>query len=297
MTTALLPRQPTPPLPPTLVSIAAFLGSFFPERNRDTPFFYHTPRGNVPASTPISNVVLSITPTTGVYSLLHQRSASPPLAFLHRPFTLERHKLPKKATVLSCHKGFDEVLTVGYNTILAARLGMDIDRNVCLQGYKGDRERRIGIVGPVNASVIDVLQRIRAEFGEWEGVYGTECHVQSDAGSQGTVKALAIMNAFHGEEVERVAQAAVEQGWAQDAAACLYLTGQAREPGLEAAMAKGMKVVCVGHRICEEWGIKYLASRLREEYPMLQVEEVFEDEEPPIKPFQSKGEIKKSAPD
>ena len=39
-----------------------------------------------------------------------------------------------------------------------------------------------------------------------------------------------------------------------------------------------MAVVCVGHRICEEWGIRHMARLLREEWPGLTVDEVLEDE-------------------
>jgi len=131
---------------------------------------------------PVSRVTLSITPTPGVYASLaaasqsgFARSAAAPLAFVHRPWALERWRVPRGTTVLSSHTGFDETLTVGWNVMLAGRLGVSVGETgiggrwdgdegeggmtdgvgkreegrecLCLKGYKGDEERRIGLVG------------------------------------------------------------------------------------------------------------------------------------------------------
>lgn len=63
----------------------------------------------------------------------------------------------------------------------------------------------------------------------------------------------------------------------------LYLTGQPREAGMAVAKEHGLQVVCVGHRAAEEWGIRYLARRLRADFPGVDVEEVYEEEEPRVK--------------
>lgn len=117
-------------------------------------------------TTPVSHITFSITPTPGVYTSLSTsqslfaRSAAP-VAFIHRPWSLERWKIPRGTTVLSSHTGFDEKLTVGWNVRLAERLGVDVGEGregaehaqgeasgcICLKGYKGDEERRIGLVG------------------------------------------------------------------------------------------------------------------------------------------------------
>jgi len=223
-------------------------------------------------------VVFSITPTEGVYTALNQHIKCPPLAFLHRPFNLERHRVRRGTTVLSSHVGFDEVLTVGWNTELASRLGVNVPLSECLQGYKGDPERRIGLVGPVNSSAQDLVQRIKGQFSDVEAVFGVDPYVVQP------IKVVAIMNAFHPEEVDRVLAAAHERGWINDPAdgsQILYLTGAVREPGLVASQEKGFKVVCVGHRPCEEWGIAYLADRVRSQWPLLHVVEIYEDEPPP----------------
>ena len=145
-------------------------------------------------------------------------------------------------------------------------------------------------------SISDAIKR---EFGQWDAVYGVDVESKEDMAQP--VSVVAIMNAFHPEEVQRVAEAALSKGWISDindGSSIVYLTGQAREPGLLAAQEKNMKVFCVGHRSCEEWGIRYLASELRREFPMVDVCEVYEDEEPrpPREPKKPKPDLKRNVP-
>jgi hypothetical protein len=146
--------------------------------------------------------------------------------------------------------------------------------------------------------VEDVKGRIVREFGdlkgegEWFGFDGVQRKFGGDEGAttdneiseSGKITSIACMNAFHPAEVERVAAAAVEAGLAtslDDCSGLLYLTGAANEEGVEAALAKRMKVVCVGHRLCEVWGIAYLADRVRERWPGVEVQVVDEEEAKP----------------
>ena len=296
-------NQPAPPrLLPTVLDAAKFLSSFFPIRARDVPWIYHEPRGAryAPDLTPVARVVCSITPTPGVYARMRLgRGTPPPLVFLHRPFTLDRRQVPRGTSVLSSHVGFDEVLTVGWNEVLADRLGMYVgDHAVCLQGYKGDPDRRIGIVAAFRepTTLNSISEKIKHEFGRWDAVYGAD--VDNSIDMEQAVQVVAIMNAFHPEEVERVLEAAVSKGWISDlndGSSIVYLTGQAREPGLIAAQEKKLKVFCVGHRSAEEWGIRYLASELRRVFPMVDVQEVYEDEEP-REPRKPKPDLKRNVP-
>lgn len=300
------PLAPTPlAILPTLATLSSFIQAFFPIRTGDVNFLYHTPRPLVdPATMPVRRVVLSITPTPGVYAALSRPEVSCSLAFLHRPWQLDRRRVPRGVTVLSSHKGFDEVLTVGANFALAERLGMKVDGGEgVVQGYKGDPDRRIGIVAEVGDAVgwPEMKERVLGEFGgqgEVEGCFGFDAEeswpaegggvkLQPNGDAGDACKAVAIMNAFHPEEVDRVIAMAQDQGIVSDCKDCedctqlLYLTGAVREPGLVYAREKRMKVICVGHKVCELWGIRYLAQRIREEYPALEVIEVDEEEEPP----------------
>ncbi|OBW66354.1 MAG: Glycoside hydrolase [Aureobasidium pullulans] len=297
--------QPAPPrVLPTVLQASQFLASFFPIRPRDVPWLYHEPRNPrySPDTAPVARIVCSITPTAGIYTAMHAARTPPPLVFLHRPFTLDRKRVPRNTNVLSSHVGFDEVLTTGWNEALAGRLGLYTgDDAVCIQGYKGDPDRRIGLVAAsrITTKLGSISDAIKREFGQWDAVYGVDVESKEDMAQP--VFVVAIMNAFHPEEVQRVAEAALSKGWISDiddGSSIVYLTGQAREPGLLAAQEKKMKVFCVGHRSCEEWGIGYLASELRREFPMVDVCEVYEDEEPraPREPKKTKPDLKRNVP-
>ena len=261
-------------------------------KENDMPRLYHVPRNPQynPETAVVEQIVLSVTQTAGVYSLIGYPcldakkpdvptslpQSRPPrtVCFLHRPFTLDRRKVRRGTLVLSSHTSFDGVLTVGWNGVLAERLGINVDESVCIQGYKGDSERKIGIVGQVSVYRDTLSSHIQGEF------LGTELLHE---GVSSEIRVIAIMNAFHENEVLRALEIAQQRDWiAQDTCTpgqhLLYLTGQPRLGGLEAAKALGMTVVCVGHRQAEEWDIRYMAAQLRAAYLAVKVEEVYEEE-------------------
>ena len=155
----------------------------------------------------------------------------------------------------------------------------------CVQGYKGDATRKIGIVGLVSTPRQTILQRIQSEFGQTELI---------QEGRSDEIRVVAIMNAFNEEEVRRVLDMAQERGWVPDASVeargqhVLYLTGQPRESGMLAATALGLTVACVGHKTTEEWGIRFMAAALRAAFPDVPVEEVYEEEIPVPRPAKQK---------
>ncbi|KAF2109216.1 hypothetical protein BDV96DRAFT_503211 [Lophiotrema nucula] len=276
---------------PTHAAVTGHVSTLLPPKTNDVSRIYHVPRH--PHYDPIRSladkIILSVTPTSGVYKEIGYLEAhepqsvingapsarSPPrvACFLHRPFTLDRRRVRKGTLVLSSHTSFDEVLTVGWNTAFAAGLGMNVAESICIQGYKGDSERKIGIVGRVSMQQTALLRHIQQEFGTIEYIKES---VSED------LRVVAIMNAFRAEEVERVFEAAQQQGWISPERGgidMLYLTGQPRESGLAAATALGIAVACVGHRAAEEWGIRYMAASLRSAFPRVEVKEIYEEEE------------------
>jgi putative NIF3 family GTP cyclohydrolase 1 type 2 len=283
---------------PTHADVTRLIATLLPPKDNDVPRLYHVPRNPRydAESAVVEQIVLSVTPTPGVYSLigyvpdgivtdtllapsLTRLRLPRTLCFLHRPFNLNRRNVRRGTLVMSSHTSFDELLTVGWNTALAERLGMDVSDALCVQGYKGDPERKIGIVGHVSMLRDLLLHRIQDEFGEMEVAHN---------GLSNEIRAVAIMNAFHEDEVHRVLEMALQRGWAvseDDAPGkhVLYLTGQARVGGLQAAKALGMTVACVGHRQAEDWGIRYLAAKLRETFPEVHIEDVYEEEEPRVR--------------
>ncbi|KAI9712789.1 MAG: hypothetical protein M1820_001411 [Bogoriella megaspora] len=280
------PPPSIPPLP-THHSLLTFLTHYLPPTSiPDIPLLYHTPRfpNYSPSTSSISHLLLALQPTPSLYTSLSRLHTA---AFLHRPFGLDRRAIHRGNLVLASHKAFDSALTVGYNVHLAERLGMDIIEergSLCVQGYKGDEERRIGIVGLVKTGVgfRGLVERIGGEFGGWEEVrWGGEGGLEVER-EGAEIRVLAIMNAFHREEVRWVIDMAVEAGWidgAEGGRRVLYLTGAARPYGLEAVREVGMTAVCVGHEACERWGIRFLAEKCRERWPGLDVKEIYEDPE------------------
>lgn len=51
----------------------------------------------------------------------------------------------------------------------------------------------------------------------------------------------------------------------------IYLTGQWRQPAQAAVSETGINVIAVGHRRCEEWGLRALAGVMRERWSKLEV--------------------------
>ena len=215
---------------------------------------------------------------------------------------LARARLPRGTTVWASHKAFDESLTVGCNIPLLERFGVNVRDAKLLVGYKGDEGRRIGAVGGfekrAGGNIEEVRRRVLREFGHVEGWFGFS---DEDSGTENVeekktveLTAIACINAFHPAEVDRVAAAAVDAGFAtslKDCSGVMYLTGAVREEGLQAALQKGMKVACVGHLACEIWGIAYLAERVRETWPDVRVEVVDEEEVKPIPRVKAKKEV------
>ncbi|EME45229.1 hypothetical protein DOTSEDRAFT_79295 [Dothistroma septosporum NZE10] len=273
----------------SVADLNAFIQAIFPIRLGDVPFLYHIPysRSFDAANFFVSSIVLSITPTAGFYASLHSGTK---IGFLHRPFNLDRREVPRLSTILANHKGFDEVLTVGNNVALAGRLGLDPRDAHIVQGYKGDPDRCIGLVGALrqHTQAAEVKSRVLHEFcGHFEGCFGfgDEDSAGEDEPScdDDVLHAIAIMNAFHPEEVDRVLEISQQNGLLAnktDAKGLLYVTGAVREPGLRYSRERGIKVICVGHRVCEEWGIRHMAERLRERFPGLRVDEIYDEEEP-----------------
>ena len=276
---------------PTHAVVTEHVSTLLPLKKNDVSRIYHVPRHPRydPTRSPVDKIILSVTPTSGVYEEIGHLKApasqssvdgAPParkpprvVCFLHRPFTLDRRRVRKGTLILASHTAFDEVLTVGWNTLFAAGLGMDLPQSICIQGYKGDPERKIGIVGRVSQQQVDLLRHIQQEFGPTEHFERSACN---------EIQVVAIMNAFRSEEVDRVLNVAQQQlclSPERGGAEILYLTGQPRESGLAAAKVHGMAVACVGHRAAEEWGIRCLAASLRSAFPKVEVKEIYEEEE------------------
>lgn len=271
---------------PTHAEFATFIETFLPPliNITEVQYLYHTPRHPLynPTKASFSRAVLSITPTPGFYAALNDTHVRPaPVSFLHRPWTLDRRSVRRGSMILASHQSFDTHLTVGWNTVLAERLNCNVGEAICLQGYKGNPDRKIGLIAQLKKpiSVASLASQIRQEFAGTGDLHGVSTAATTE------IHCLAIMNAFHADEVERVLAAVHEAGWSDkeaDGTQIMYLTGAAREYGLEAIAKHKMPAFCVGHRACEDWGIRFLAEETRRRWPEVQVIEVLEEEEQPL---------------
>ncbi len=280
----------------THATIRRFIDTILPPKANDVTRLYHVPRNPRydPQTAIADQIILSVAPTPSVYSFIGQSGFGvetesnapkfppgkhPPrtLCFLHRPFKLDRRRVRGGTLILSSHTSFDEILTVGWNVVLAKQLGMNVDESFCIQGYKGDVNRKIGIVGQASVPRDTLIKYVQEEFRTTELIH---------KGLSSEIRIIAIMNAFHEDEVRRVLEIAQQRGWIESnvitpGQQILYLTGEPRIGGLQAAQALGMTVVCVGHREAEDWGIRYMAAQLRAAFPAVPVQEVYEEEEVP----------------
>lgn len=211
--------------------------------------------------------------------------------------------------MVTSHEAFDDRFTTGWNTALARRLGVvdgsgdqdslksdnqgddegfekpkdedGLKRMVCLKGHKGEKERRIGLVGWFpEVECREFVGRVEEEFGgvgemvlfgaqsqtheRDEGdivkVEGVKQEDNEDHRLPGDtqVDTLACLNAFTAEIIERVMAAAPM------AKGVVVVTGERKDSGMKRARELGVKaVVCVGHKRCEVWGLHYVAEQIR----------------------------------
>jgi putative NIF3 family GTP cyclohydrolase 1 type 2 len=168
--------------------------------------------------------------------------------FLHRPWKLELERLEPDVGVVAYHLAFDECLTLGFNSRLAVALGME---GIEVLGEKEGRP--IGMIGEVQPqSFASYCSYIDEVFGGQDKAF---------SGSSEKVSRVAVVGAM----TDRLVREAALRG------ANVYVTGQLRQPAEEAVRETGISVVAVGHRRCEEWGLRALAGVMRERWCELTV--------------------------
>lgn len=157
------------------------------------------------------------------------------------------------------HLPFDETLTMGFNRPLAEAIAM---LNLEALGYKQARDtgdellprRAIGMLGDVTARCFaDWQQWITRAFGGYE---------RAESGQQDTIARLAVVGAMNDALIREAADRGID----------LYLTGQYRKSAQAAVDETGVAVIAVGHRRSEEWGLRTLATVLRQQFPTLEID-------------------------
>ncbi|GAO46661.1 hypothetical protein SAICODRAFT_173146 [Saitoella complicata NRRL Y-17804] len=248
-----------------------------------TPFFSRLPqqRPYDPTRLRVSRIIISLTPTPGVYTALTEDPRQSSVLFLHRPWQLHRRRVPRGTLVLQSHTVFDALYTTGWNNAFADAHGVWDEGRVCLTGHKGDPERAIGLVGRLERprKMSEYAMELAEAFGGYETVWmgeDVERHVHT----------LVSLNAFTPEILDRVA-ALIPESLPLSGVICL--TGATRAAGLEDAQKRGMGVVAVGHQRCEFWGIRYFAREVEKAFAQRLHVVVVDEPEPPRPPKTPKG--------
>lgn len=224
-----------------LNDIAQFLAYFFAVDS-----FGDDPHGvYVPSTRLIRRFGLALEPWAGLaeWAIAAQLDA----LFLHRPWQLQPGQLAVDIGVLAYHLAFDEKLTLGFNPRLATVLGMS---NLEVLGEK--QGRPIGMIG-------DILAQSNAGYcccvDEIFGGYDTA------RGDERKVSRVAVVGAMTDALIREAAERGVD----------LYITGQLRQPAQAAVLETGIGIVGVGHRRCEEWGLRAMSGLLRDRWSRLEV--------------------------
>jgi len=223
--------------------IAEYLNCFFAVKQ-----FAASERGGVyfPSPRPVRRLGLALEP--GVELLEWVSAQHLDALFLHRPWKLKPGLIPPDCGVISYHLPFDESLTVGFNLRLAQVL------NISELEVLGEKENRaIGMLGEIpTQSFARLCSCITQVFGGHEQICTS---VQTD------VSRIAVVGAITEKLVHEALARGVE----------VYITGQLRQPALEAIKETKIRVIAVGHRRSEAWGLRALAGVLQERWFNLKV--------------------------
>ncbi len=226
----------------TLAAIADYLNSYLGSADipNDQNGIYR------PSSRPVKRIGLAIEPWTGIETWVQQEHLD--ALFLHRPWKLDIQALPEEIGILAYHLAFDLKLTFGLNRRLADVLQMT---NLTPFAYKDGLP--LGMIGNITSMPMNTFIE---HLGETFGIVPTiERHYRE------TVSRVALVGAMTDILIREAAEQAVD----------LYITGQFRQPARRAVSETGMTVAIVGHTVGELWGIRTLASLLRERYTELEV--------------------------
>ena len=226
-----------------LEEIVEFLDRFFALHR-----FPLEERGGVylPSSRPVKRLGLALEAWTHLPEWAKAKNLD--ALFLHRPWKLEAGKLTPDLGVIFYHLAFDEQLTISFNPRLAQVLGMS-----CLEVLGEKDGRAIGMIGEIPTSLFAGLCRcVNQIFGGNEQVHAENCI---------EVTRIAVVGAM----TDALVREAAHRG------ANVYITGQLRQPAVQAMQETNMAVIAVGHRRSEVWGLRSLAGVLSERWSQLEL--------------------------
>lgn len=227
-----------------LEEIADFLNRFFAIKR-----YSQEERGGIylPSTRPVKRLGLALEPWMQLQEWVSGENLD--AMFLHRPWQLEPGQLAPDIGVISYHLAFDERLTFSFNPRLAEVLGMS---GLEVLGEKDTRP--IGMIGDIPEQSFSVFCRyIHQVFGGYEQIGSVD---DSDE-----VGRIAIVGAMSNSLIREAVSRGVD----------IYITGQLRKSAEQALLETKIKVIAVGHRRGEAWGLRALAGVLRERWSAVEV--------------------------
>lgn len=226
-----------------LEQITQFLDLYF-----DVHRYEEGERGGIylPTARPISRLGLALEAWPQIGEWVHTQQLDG--LFLHRPWLLEVEQLPPDVGAIAYHLPFDECLTLGFNQRLAQVLGM-----VSLEVLGRKQGRAMGMIGDIRPQSWENLSScVHEMFAGQEKVI---------VGEKSQVSRLAVVGGMTDALIREAAGRGVD----------VYITGQLRQPALDAVLETKISVIAVGHRRCELWGLRALAGILQERWFRIKV--------------------------
>ena len=196
----------------------------------------------------VSRIGLALDPFPGLEQWVDDYSLD--AVWLRQPRKLQLTPALTRAYigVLGYHLPFDERLTLGYNPMLAEALGLTNAEPF------GEKEGRpIGMIADMpTIDFSEFRTQLGSEFGGEE---------QAFTGKKARVQRIAIVGVMTEELVWQAIQRRAD----------VYVTGQLPKEGRTVALHSGLALIAVGHQRSEQWGLRALATILRNRWEKLKV--------------------------
>ncbi len=215
---------------------------------------YGTPGLQVLGSDRVSKIACGVSSSKELFK--RAAAAGAQLAIVHHglfwrnePVWIDRRQRGRLETLfdadmslLAYHLALDAHPEIGNNALLAAALGVEVERPFAEVG-QGGRLRE-------PAGVDELVRRIREHVGGREPLHF--------AGGPDLVERVAICSGGAAGELIRAAHEGYD----------LYLTGEPSEPALQTARELGIHFVAAGHDATERLGVQALSQRLAERFDL-----------------------------
>ena len=212
---------------------------------------YGTPGLQVAGADEVTKIACGVSASLELFG--HAAAAKAQLVIVHHgmfwrnePLVIDRRQRGRlealfaaDLTLLAYHLALDAHPEIGNNALLAAALGVEVERGFALVGQGGRLPEPVGID--------EFLGRVREVVGREPLVF---------AHGPERIERIALCSGAAGGELIRAAHEGYD----------LFLTGEPEEPSLQTARELEVHFVAGGHDATERLGVQALAQRLAEHF-------------------------------